>query len=177
MGKYIPKFIGERVYLSPIFTDDLEQYTRWMNDLEVTRYLGQAVKTYSLEKEKEVLETLAKGNHNFAIVLREEDRLLGNGSLFAIDHLHQRGELGIFIGNKDDRGKGYGQEAVTLLVDYGFRYLKLNNIMLKVVSSNVAAVNAYKKCGFREFGRRTKSFYIENKWHDEIYMEILHKNW
>jgi hypothetical protein len=36
-SKYIPKIVGEKVYLSPMFFDDLEQYTRWMNDFEVTR--------------------------------------------------------------------------------------------------------------------------------------------
>jgi len=49
MSKYIPRIVGERVYLSPMFLDDLEQYTRWMNDFEVTRYLGQAAKCFSLE--------------------------------------------------------------------------------------------------------------------------------
>jgi RimJ/RimL family protein N-acetyltransferase len=45
--------------------------------------------------------------------------------------------------------------------------------MLKVFSGNTAAINAYKKCGFREIGRRSRSYFVENKWHDEIFMEIL----
>lgn len=59
-----------------MFIDDLEQYTRWMNDIEVTRYLGQVAKCYSLEREKEILERMIKEDHNFAIVLKKEDRYL-----------------------------------------------------------------------------------------------------
>jgi RimJ/RimL family protein N-acetyltransferase len=173
MGKYIPKIVGEKVYLSPIFLDDLEQYTRWLNDFEVTRYLGQAAKCFSLESEKRVLEKLVSDGHNYAVVLKGEDRLIGNASIFNIQHIHQRAEIGLFIGEAKDRGKGYGQEVVKLLVDYGFRYLNLYNIMLKVYSGNTAAINAYTRCGFREIGRRTRCYFVENKWYDEIYMEIL----
>jgi len=173
VSKYIPKIVGERVYLSPMFLDDLEQYTRWMNDFEVTRYLGQAANCYSLESEKKALEKLISSGHNYAIVLKGEGRLIGNASIFYIQHIHQRAEIGLFIGEAKDRSKGYGQEVVKLLIDYGFRYLNLNNIMLKVFSGNTAAINAYKKCGFREFGRRTRCYFVENKWYDEIYMEIL----
>jgi len=119
------------------------------------------------------LEKLVSDGHNFAVVLKGEDRLIGNASVFDIQHIHQRAEIGLFIGEAKDRGKGYGQEVVKLLVDYGFRYLNLNNIMLKVFSGNTAAINAYRRCGFSEIGKRTRCYFVENKWHDEIYMEIL----
>lgn len=173
MSKYIPKLKGEKVYLSPMFTDDAEQYARWMNDVEVTRYLGHASRCFSLEGEKKALERMVSEGHNYAIVLKGEDRLIGNISLMDVDNLFQRAEIGIFIGEASDRGKGYGQEALRLLIDYGFRFLNLRNIMLKVYSGNSRAIQTYQKCGFREFGRRTRCLFVENTWYDEIYMEIL----
>lgn len=173
MSKYIRKIVGEKVYLSPMFIDDFEQYTRWINDFEVTRYLGQAAKCISQESEKKALERLASEGHNYAVVLKEEDRLIGNASIMDIQQVYQRAEIGLFIGESSDRGKGYGQEVVNLLVNYGFQYLNLNNLMLKVYSGNGAAINTYKKCGFKEFGRRTRCLFVENKWHDELFMEIL----
>ncbi len=71
-----------------------------------------------------------------------------------IQQIHQRAEIGLFIGEAKDRGKGYGSEVVKLMVGYGFRYINLNNIMLKVFSGNTAAINAYKKCGFTEIGKK-----------------------
>lgn len=176
MSKYIRKIVGDKVYLSPMFVDDVEQYTKWVNDFEVTRYLGLASKSFSLESERKALENLATEGYNFAVVLKDEDRLIGNASIFDIQHIHQRAEIGLFIGEAKDRGRGYGQEIIKLLVDYGFRYLNLNNIMLKVFSGNTAAINTYRKCGFREIGRRTGCYFVENKWYDEIYMEILRAN-
>lgn len=176
MSKYIRKIEGERLYLSPMFLDDVELYTKWVNDFEVTRYLGLASKSFSLENERKALEHLATEGYNFAVVLKDEDRLIGNASIMDIQHLHQRAEIGLFIGEANDRGKGYGQEIIKLLLDYGFRYLNLNNIMLKVFSGNKTAINTYLKCGFREIGRRTRCYFVENKWHDEIFMEILKEN-
>ena len=61
-GKVLPKIIGDAVYLSPMSLDDLEQYTRWMNDLEMTKYLGAAATTISLEKERKPWRCLQKAS-------------------------------------------------------------------------------------------------------------------
>lgn len=64
-----------------------------------------------------------------------------------------------------------------MLVKYGFEYLNLNNIMLKVYSFNERAIKCYKKVGFKEFGRRHKTIPIKNVWYDDIYMEILREDY
>jgi|LSQX01.3.fsa_nt_gb RimJ/RimL family protein N-acetyltransferase len=115
--EYFKTLIGDRVSLSPINPDDFEIYTEWVNDLEITIPLGQAFIIYSLEKEKEALEHLSKENYNFAIVELESDKLLGNVSLFDVDLIHRRAEPGIFIGDKDEWGKGYGTEAIKLILE------------------------------------------------------------
>lgn len=173
MGKYFPKMMGQKVYLSPMFLDYAELYTKWMNDFEVTKYLGQAAKCISLESENKHLEKMVAEGHNYAIILKEDDRLLGNISLFDINQMYQRAEIGLFIGEKTDRCKGYGTEALKLLTEYGFKYLNLINIMLKVYAGNNIAINTYLKCGFKEFGRRTKCLFVDGQWQDEIFMEVL----
>ena len=81
-----------------------------------------------------------KKEQQFAIVLKETDELIGNCGFVDINHLHQRGEVGLFIGAEENRSKGYGTEALSLLVEYGFNYLNLKNIMLKVFSFNKRAI-------------------------------------
>lgn len=71
------------------------------------------------------------------------------------------------------RNKGYGTEAIQLILDYGFNYLNLNNIKLDVLSFNERAIACYKKCGFKEYGRRRKSEFINGKYYDRISMDIL----
>ena len=171
--KYFKKIVGERIYLSPINVEDVEKYTEWMNDIEITINLGNASEIYSLEKEKEALEKLSKEGYNFAVVDLKDYELLGNCSLMNVDLKHRRGEVGIFIGNKNYWDKGYGREAMKLLLDYGFKLLNLNNVFFWVYSFNKRAINCYKKCGFKEIGRRREAYIIGNKKYDEIYMDIL----
>jgi len=171
--RYFRKLEGERVFLSPINMDDLEQYTAWINDLSMTINLGNASTPISLASEKEFLEKLVREGHNYAIVLKDDETLIGNCSLFNINHIQRTAEAGIFIGDKKYRGKGYGTEAMQLLLAYGFKVLNLNNIMLKVYSFNKQAIRSYEKAGFRVFGRRSQSYFVNGHYYDEIYMEIL----
>ena len=175
--RYFKKLEGERLYLSPMNVEDYEIYTKWMNDLNVTINLGNFAKNFSTTKEKEAVERLANEESNFAIVLKDEDKLIGNCSLFAIENIHRKAELGIFIGEEEYRGKGYGVESIELILSHGFKVLGLNNIMLKVYSFNERAIRAYEKIGFKEIGRRREAYYINNKYFDEIYMDIVQREY
>ena len=62
---------------------------------------------------------------------------------------------------------------MTKLLDYGFNYLNMNNIMLNVKSFNERAIACYKKVGFKEFGRRRESYFLNGKYYDDIQMDIL----
>lgn len=81
--------------------------------------------------------------------------------------------LGIVIGEKSYWNKGFGQDATKQLLDYGFNLLNLNNIMLGVFSFNKAAINCYKKIGFKEIGCRRQARIISNKKYDIVFMDIL----
>jgi RimJ/RimL family protein N-acetyltransferase len=162
--------------LSPVNPGDVETYTKWINDLPTSVNLGNGSNVYSLEREKEALESMANEGQNFAIVLNKTDELIGNASLFSIKQIHRTATLGLFIGNKDHRNKGLGTETVQLLVEYGFKILNLNNIMLQVFEFNKGAIRSYEKAGFKEFGRRNEAYYLNGRYYDDIYMEILAKD-
>jgi RimJ/RimL family protein N-acetyltransferase len=87
-----------------------------------------------------------KGQTNiFNIIKKEGDKPIGRILLFGIDHINRSANIGIFIGAKEEQGKGYGKEAMELLMDYGFNLLNLHSIMLGVYSFNEKAINLYKK--------------------------------
>ena len=171
--KYFRKLVGEKCYLSPINPDDAETYTQWVNDLEVTAYMYLSHQVLSLSKEREIVEKMAKEGHVFAIVDKEKDQLIGNCGLDDISSIDRTAELGIFIGDKEYWNKGYGSEATTLLLDFGFSLLNLNNIMLRVFSFNQRGIQCYRKCGFKEIGRRRQARIIGRKQYDVLYMDIL----
>ncbi|MDY4237016.1 MAG: GNAT family protein [Bacilli bacterium] len=174
--KYFKKIEGEKVYLSPMNLEDIEKYVKWMNDFSTTDGLGSSSKVTTFESERSwLINNMDKAEQQFAIVLKETDKLIGNCGFVDINHLHQKGEVGLFIGEEENRSKGYGTEALSLLVEYGFNYLNLKNIMLKVFSFNKRAIKSYEKIGFKVFGKRTEVYYLNGKWYDEYFMEILRK--
>jgi RimJ/RimL family protein N-acetyltransferase len=170
--KYYKKIVGDKCYLSPVNIQDADKYTEWLNDLEISSTLQITHQILNEEIEKEILTKLSKENL-FAIVDVKTDELIGGCGFVSVDQLNRNAEFGVFVGNKDYWGKGYGTEATNLTLVFGFNVLNLNNIMLKVYSYNDRAVKCYEKCGFKEIGRRRKSRIISGKEYDEMYMDIL----
>ena len=172
--RYFKKLEGKRVYLSPLSIEDAETYVKWLNDFSVTDGLGISGKVRSLESEREwILQN--SNQYEFAVVTLRDDKLIGNCSIHDIDQQKQCAEIGLFIGDEENRSKGYGQDVLNLLLDYAFNYLNLNNIMLKVFSFNERAINCYKKVGFKEIGRRRQAYYLRGKLYDDVFMDILRK--
>ena len=77
----------------------------------------------------------------------------------------------------DHWGKGYGKEAFGLLIDYGFRLLNLNSIMLGVMEFNQAAHQSYQTLGFKEIGRRRQARLVDGIYYDVIFMDLLSEEW
>ncbi len=174
MSNYYKKLLGERVYLSPVNPEDMDKFVTWLNDMQVTDYIGRThyVQNYVNEK-RWIEEELAKGEYFFEIVTVDGDEAIGNISLKDVDLINRRATLGILIGESDSRNKGYGTEAIRLLLDYAFNYLNLNNVMLVYLECNERAKRCYEKVGFKEFGRRRMSKFLNGRYYDDVYMDIL----
>ena len=172
--KYYKKLVGDSVYLSPVNIEDAEKYVEWFADFNLSDYLSKSKDLMNVEIEREwIINTQKNREYNFAIISAESDELIGNCGLMNFSQIDGTAEIGIFIGNDDYRNKGIGAEVLNLLLDYGFNYLNLHNITLKVLSFNERAMKCYKKVGFKEFGRRRESNYINGKYYDEVHMDIL----
>lgn len=152
--------------------DDVDKYTEWLNDYEITQYLTVAPMTITLHSEKEALLRLSQ-EHNYAIIDIATDKLLGSCGLIDIDKLNRTAEVGIFIGDKNFLGRGYGREALSLLIDYAFTVLNMNNIMLRVYSFNERAIRSYESIGFKVIGKRRKALIRNRKEYDIYFMDIL----
>ena len=172
--KFLKTLVGDNVYLSPISLDDVEEYAEMVNDIKVSVGLGYLSYTniIDFESEKEFLIS-AKKEKMFAVRLLKNDELLGNIGFNSVDLLNRTAVIGIMLGNPNYQRKGYGIEAVKLILDYGFSFLNLRNISLNVFEYNEVAYNLYKKAGFKEVGRLRKAVEIMGKTYDVIIMDML----
>lgn len=174
---YFKKLEGEKVYLSPCDIDDAQKYSMWLNDRCITDNLGTTAKLNNTLCEREWLtKILERGEYTFAIVLKENNELIGNCSIMKPNFINRTATIGIFIG-EEYWGKEYGTETLNMLLDYSFNVLNLNNIDLQVYSFNERAISCYKKVGFKEYGKRHKCYYLNGEYHDEVYMEILKEDY
>lgn len=165
---------GELVALGPLRRDLVPTYQRWMNDLITARNLGTST-PLTLEAEEAWYEQAAVSPQTVSFTIYElaSPRPIGTTQLMGINLRNRRAEFGINIGEHDARRKGYGTEATRLLLDYAFTALGLHNVSLTVADFNPAAIRAYEKAGFREFGRRRECWLMGGKLHDEVHMQCL----
>jgi len=171
---YFKKIIGKKCYLSPIDINDAEKYTEWLNDLELTVNLSFYSRMTNINDGKTLLEKLSK-EHNYSIIDLETDEMIGNCGFWNMDHLNQYADIVIIIGNRHFWNKGYGSEALTLLLDYGFKALNLHSVQLSVYSFNKVAIKLYEKVGFKIIGNKRESLKRGNEYYDILYMDILEK--
>lgn len=173
-----PFLIGERIYLRPLEMDDVPTCLRWINDPEVTRTLMIYTPLNEL-REREWFERHYKDDREIilALALQEKDKHLGNVGLHRIDWKNRHGELGIMIGEKDEWGKGYGGEAIGLILRYGFERLNLHRIYLRVYANNQRALRCYEQAGFRREGVQRESHFAQGRYWDTLMMGILEGEW
>lgn len=165
---------GQRITLRAITRNDLPRYVSWLNDPEVTQHLSIFL-PMSLEDETDWYEQQRRDptTLNFAIVTNANGQHIGSVGLVRLDYRQQQAELGIFIGNKTCWGKGYGTEAIRLLLDYAFSRLNLHRIYLRVDAGHTAAIKCYQTCGFKQEGRLRDAVYHHGYFEDQLIMSIL----
>ncbi|RMG14657.1 MAG: N-acetyltransferase, partial [Planctomycetota bacterium] len=86
-------------------------------------------------------------------------------------------ELGIAIGEPACWGRGYGSEALRLVLDYAFRELEVHRVQLSVFETNTRARAAYLKVGFVEEGRLREAAFVDGRRVDVFLLSILAREW
>lgn len=169
---------GPQVLLRPYRLADAEAIHRWKSDPDTTRWMGSRFRTpptweQTLESLRRVVETPPPDGVFFAIADRLTGDYRGGIDLTSVDLVDRRAVLSLVIGREEDRGRGWGQQAVGLLADYAFGPLGLHRISLTVAAENTAARRCYLACGFVEEGTSRDHSWVEDRWVDQILMARL----
>ncbi len=167
---------GKKVLLRPPEIKDAAIFGKWFNDPEIRQYISNRF-PFSLFKEEDIIKRMNDHEHVLLTICHKKSgELIGNISI-ELNWVNRRGMLGIIIGEKDFQNKGYGKEAIRLMLNYAFYELNLHKIVLEVYDYNERAVNLYKKLGFKIEGHFRKHSFKNGKYVDLLYMGILEKEW
>jgi len=162
---------GEKVVLRPVDLKDAPNLTRWLNDEEVTAFLPVWMPV-TLTDEEQWIRNEESGRMRFAIDALD-GRHIGNCSLRQAGGHGRVSEVGLFIGNREYWGKGYGTDATVTLCTFGFVYQNLDRIALYCVADNAAAVRCYEKAGFEHEGRLRRHRFVHGRYCDLLVMGLL----
>jgi RimJ/RimL family protein N-acetyltransferase len=177
-------FSGELVRLvAPDPERAAEGFYSWAQDPEYQRLLdNNPARMGSLKKFKEWIEkdTVEKEPNEFIFFMLRtlaEDRLIGFVGLDGIRWSHGDSYVGIGLGEREYWGKGYGTDAMRLVLRYAFDELNLHRVSLAVFEYNPRAIRSYEKAGFVVEGRSRQFLNRDGRRWDLIYMGILREEW
>jgi ribosomal-protein-alanine N-acetyltransferase len=122
---------------------------------------------------------MAASRHDviWAIVLPDQERLIGITGLHRIDWVSRHAWSGIMIGERDCWGKGYGALAMRLRTAYAFRELNLEKLNSAAFADNEASRRALHRAGYRPAGLLRRNWFAGGRWHDEALVEVLRQEW
>ncbi|MBE5802362.1 MAG: GNAT family N-acetyltransferase [Clostridiales bacterium] len=177
----MPRLIGERIMLREYQAEDIGPIRGWVNDVETTRYLATRFwPAQTMVDSQEFLSRMLQSSHNacnFVIADKEDGRYIGQLDLFRLDWRLRLGEIGMVIGSKEDRGRGYGTEALELLQRFAFLTLGLERLELEVHMENQQALRCYEKAGFTLEGVKRHAFYNDGHFSDLGMMSVIREDW
>ncbi len=177
-------FEGQRIRFAPLDPDqDAEVVARWSHDLVYLRALSTDVakplSPAQVKKQFEEMEKAAEKHpaYYFTIRLKQDDRLLGFTHLHHIEWAHATGTLHIGIGDRNDRGQGYGTEALHMVLRYAFDELNLYRLAATMAEYNTGAIRFFERAGFVEEVRRRQAVLRDGKRWDMVMLGLLRTEW
>jgi RimJ/RimL family protein N-acetyltransferase len=162
--------------------EDLERHCQHINDVEVELLGGgDPPRPCSLEaviaKFEEDQKDRKDGEKSVNFAIEADGKFIGTCGIWRFNHVAQICEMGIGIGDRDYWGRGYGREAIGLLLDYAFRLCNFRKVYLSTSSNNERAIRCYRACGFVEEGRLRQQLWSGGTYVDEVDMGILRDEW
>ena len=169
---------GPRVTLRALTPDDYARMTEFKNDVEFELLGGgDPPRPRTLASVSDFFDGASKDKENLGFAIDVDGRFIGDIGLFRVNRIDSTAEVGIGIGDRDHWGKGYGREAMALILEYGFTMQNLRRIWLEVHATNERAVRSYRALGFVEEGRQREHVWSGGSYVDLLLMGLLRSEW
>ena len=142
---------SERLTYKELDYQFLNIINEWHNSKELYGFLVGDYREVSIERDREWIESYkCNGGTQYRFVAFYKSVPIGVIYLLEVDRKKSVGSLGIFIGDTNYRGKGFGKEMFKTLIDFGYNTIKLNELQFLTLKNNNRAISMYKSFGFKE---------------------------
>ena len=174
--------VGDRVRLRKLERGDLPLLHRWLNDADLmTLARFSPDHMISLEAVQKEYERELAGDERDRMTLIVEENKTGKALGWCVvrtwDRKHVNANVGIGLGEKDVWGRGYGTEAMRLLLTIVFDHQRWHRAELWTLAENERAIRSFETCGFRREGLARESAYKDGAFADIVYMGQLKSEW
>ncbi len=170
---------GERVVLRAWEREDVK--LRWETDqtadateLRLRDWHGPPQSLQQREAEFDASQAEADPG-TVSLIIQRDDQVVGDINLFHIDVRNRNASVGLSVWRADDRGKGYGSDALRSVLRWAFSELNLHRVELSVAPENAAAIHVYEKLGFVHEGSRREAHFSDAAYGDDVMMGLLRR--
>lgn len=169
---------GKTIYLRALEPEDLEfiyeienNETIWEMSSTQTPYSRFLIRQYLENAHQDIYEAKQL---RLVICNQENDKSIGLIDLFDFNPTHRRSGVGILIYDQENRGLGYGKEALQLLIDYGKRHLHLHQLYANIAEDNIASIQLFEGQGFSKIGIKKDWNLVGTTFKDELLYQLLY---
>ena len=167
---------GQNIYLRALEPEDLEFIHTIENDESIwelsntqTPYSKFLIKQYLDHAHKDIFEV----KQLRLVISSFNDEALGMIDLFDFDFKNRRAGVGILVKEPEDRMKGYGKEALKLLIDYSFKHLDLHQLYCNISEGNDASIKLFSNQGFKNIGLKKEWNYVNGTFKNEYLFQLI----
>lgn len=167
---------GEHIYLRALEPEDLEfihtienDETIWEISNTQTPYSKYLIKQYLEQAHKDIFEV----KQLRLIISSYKHEPLGLIDIFDFDFKNKRAGVGILVNEPNARNKGYGSEALKLLINYCFKHLDLHQLYCNISEENEASLNLFSKQGFEKIGLKKEWNYVNGSYKNEYLFQLI----
>ena len=171
-----PSLSTERLNLRRLSNEDEEEIFFLRSDKEMLQFLDRDP-AQSIEEARQWIGTINEGIDGnqyiaWAIALRNDPALIGTITFWNIKKEHYRAEIGYAL-HPLCQGRGLMQEAMTVVLDYGFNTIKLHSVEANVNPNNARSIQLLERNGFVRGAYHREDYYYNGRFLDSAIYSLI----
>lgn len=171
---------GQHIYLRALEPEDLEFVYQLEND-ELVWEISQTQTPYSRFLIRQYLDNAQQDIYEakqlrLAICKNDSFQAIGLIDLFDFDPKNKRAGIGILIQNEENRLKGFGRQALELLIQYAFEMLEVHQLYANIATTNEASIALFTTFGFECVGIKKEWNFQNGNYSDEALYQLIRKS-